>query len=163
MGFIADKRNTGPKFTPDWTPEMLDEEGRKAGKAQAWARSAKAGEFTKDRFEFMNIEGGLQVYSILTTLFTAFSFGRATPKLFDMFHMEGSSALDIMQTFSMIIIFSSIGSGIVCGTILAPGKNRSPITWGVKGYAGGIFAVLQLKSLNDLKTRGEIESTDNGQ
>jgi len=29
---FADKRNIGPAQTPEWTPEMLNEEGRKAGK-----------------------------------------------------------------------------------------------------------------------------------
>lgn len=158
---FSDKRNTGPRQIPDWTPEMLDEEGRKAGKAQAWARAARAGEFAKDRFEFMNIEGTLQVYSILTSLFTAFSFGRATPQLLETVQMETpSSVLDVMQTISLTIILSSVGSSILCGALLAPGKNRSPVTWGVKGYAGGILAVLQLKGLDDLRTRGEIETTD---
>jgi len=40
----ADKRNVGPRETPQWTPEMLDEAGKKAGQAQAWARKARMGE-----------------------------------------------------------------------------------------------------------------------
>ena len=139
---------------------MLDEEGRKAGKAQAWARAARAGEFAKDRFEFMNVEGGLQTYSIITSLFTAFSFGRATPKLLEMVQMDASSVLEIMQSVSFIIILISVGSSVFCGTILAPGKNRSALAWGVKGYAGGLLAIGQLKDLNDLKTKGELESEE---
>jgi len=33
---FADKRNTGPKQTPDWTVEQLDEWGRKQGRVEAW-------------------------------------------------------------------------------------------------------------------------------
>ena len=45
---FADKRNTGPKQTPDWTVEKLDEWGRRQGRVEAWARKAKEGVFVND-------------------------------------------------------------------------------------------------------------------
>lgn len=153
---FADKRNTGPMQTPDWTPERLDEEGRKAGQAMAWARKAKAGEFKSDPYELLSIQGGIQAYSILTTLFTAFVFGNSTKRLFEIFNIDANGFLDVAQGPALAIILASIGSCVLCG-IQASGKNRNVFVWGVKGFAGGPLSVLQLKELDTLITRGEYD------
>ena len=160
---FADKRNIGPAQTPDWTAERLDEEGRKAGQAQAWARKARAGEFKGDPYEILTIEGGLQVYSILTTLFTAFSFGGSTRTLLvDILHEDANemnNLLNLLQGPALALVLASIGSCIFCGTT-APGKNRNAFVWGVKGFAGGPLALLQLRNLESLVTRGEADEAE---
>lgn len=161
---FADKRNTGPAQTPEWTPEMLDEEGRRAGKAIAWVEAYKRGEFKKDPYERMNIEGNLQVYSIFTALFVAFSFGNATP-LFLSAVLGGDNAaavteniLGSLQGLAFVLILNAILGSILCGGFFAPKLNRNGFVWGVKGLAGGPLAIMQLRELDALKTRGEIES-----
>ncbi len=161
---FADKRNTGPRQTPDWTPEKLDEEGRKAGQAQAWARKARAGEFKGDPFEVLSIDGSLQAYSIVTTLFVAFAFGNSSPKLFSMLDISGASGiLDVLQAPALAMVLASVGSSIVCAVALAPGKNRNSFVWGIKGFAGGPLAVLKLRELEALITRGEAEEIERAQ
>mmetsp|Transcript_18823 Transcript_18823/g.23098 ORF Transcript_18823/g.23098 Transcript_18823/m.23098 type:complete len:405 (-) Transcript_18823:29-1243(-) len=162
---FADKRNTGPQQTPDWTPEMLDEEGRRIGKAMSWAKKARAGEFLKDPYELIIIEGTTQLYSIVTTLVAAFAFGRSSQKfLVDLLHFSSDDAqalIDSLQLPAFAFVVTSLGSCIVCAAILAPSKNRSSFVWGVKGFAGGPLEVLQLKSLDTLITRGEAEESSN--
>lgn len=161
---FADKRNTSAqKMTPDWTPERLDEEGRRVGQAMAWARKARAGEFKKDPYELMNIEGALQIYSFITTPFVAFAFGSATRSLFDILNFDTNASdglLDALQPVALAIVVVSIVSSIYC-IVQAPIRNRSSFVWAIKGYAGGPFAVLQLKNLNPLVTRGESENGEN--
>ena len=55
--FATDNTNKGPRQTPLWTPEKLDEAGKKAGEAQAWARKARMGALKKDPFEALAVEG----------------------------------------------------------------------------------------------------------
>jgi hypothetical protein len=160
---FADKRNIGPKLTPDWTPERLDEEGRRVGQAMAWARKARAGEFKKDPYELLNIEGRLQIYSVITTPFVAFSFGNATKKMFEILNLDTNAMdglLDILQPVALAIVMASLASSIFC-IVQAPVRNRSAFVWAIKGYAGGPLAVLQLKSLSPLVTRGESEKDEN--
>lgn len=155
---FADKRNTGPKQTPDWTPERLDEEGRKAGQAMAWARKARAGEFKKDKDEMLNITGVLQAYSILTTVFIAIVFGNSTPKAMQLLGLTMNQGLiEDLQGPAFAMVVASIGSAIFCVT-QASSKNRSAFVWAVKGYAGGPLAVFQVQSLENLITRGEAEA-----
>lgn len=156
---FADKRNTTPIYSPEWTPERLDEEGRKAGQAESWARRAKEEKFQGDPYESMNIVGGLQFYSVITSLFTAFAFGKSSPTVLSSLLNDDNNMDGLLSTFQAIalpIILASIGSSIVCAAILAPGKNRNVLVWLIKGYAGGPLAVLQLRDLDSLKTRGEL-------
>mmetsp|Transcript_4447 Transcript_4447/g.8552 ORF Transcript_4447/g.8552 Transcript_4447/m.8552 type:complete len:380 (-) Transcript_4447:23-1162(-) len=161
---FADKRNTSAqKMTPDWTPERLDEEGRRVGQAMAWARKARAGEFKKDPYELMNIEGALQIYSFITTPFVAFAFGTATRSMCDILNFDTNARdglLDALQPVALAIVVVSMVSSIYC-IVQAPIRNRSSFVWAIKGYAGGPFAVLQLKNLNPLVTRGESENGEN--
>ncbi len=160
--YVKDKRNIGPKQTPDWTPEMLDEEGKRAGRAISWAKKAREGEFLKDPYELLSIEGSLQLYSIVTTLITAFAFGKSSTTFLEntlQFNKSDSGALlELLQAPAFAFVLASVGSCIVCGAILAPSKNRNSFVWGVKGFAGGPLAILQLKSLDSLITRGEAST-----
>lgn len=158
---FADKRNTGPLQTPDWTPQRLDEEGKKAGQAIAWARKAREGSFKTDPYELLNIEGGLQAYSIFTTVFIAFAFGSSTKTLFDILHVDANAnaILDVARGPALAMILASIGSCIICG-MQAPEKNRNGFVWGVKGFAGGPLAVIQLRGLDTLITRGEADEIE---
>jgi len=156
---FADNRNVGPRLTPDWTPEMLDEEGKKRGRAQAWARKARAGEFVKDPYEMLAIEGAIQAYSISFFLLISFAFGRATPSLFEMMHLEniGHNVQEIAQVPALVAILTAVGSSVLTSTILAPEKNRSQFVWAVKGLFGGPVAIAELRGLDMLQTRGEVE------
>jgi len=157
---FADKRNVGPKQVPDWTPERIDEQAKRTGEAIAWARRAKAGEFQKDPDEALAVEGGLQAYCMLTALTVAFAFGRASPSALRLLGFSDSSAhglLDTLQVPALALAVASLGSGIVSSIILAPGKNRNPFVWGVKGLAGGPLAVLRLRGLEPLITQAEAD------
>lgn len=156
---FADKRNTGPRLTPDWTPEMLDEEGRKRGAAQAWAKRAMAGEFVKDPAEYLAVEGSLRVYSVLVAGLAAFAFGRATPEFMTtILGMQNSQGLQsTLQVPALILLLAAIGSSAFCAVALAPERNRSPFVWGVKGLFGGPIALSQLRGLDALLTQEETD------
>lgn len=161
---FKDRRNTSPIQTPDWTPERLDEEGRKAGMAASWARKARAGEFKNDPFELLSITGRIQLYSIITSLWTAFAFGNSTKSLLHILNISSADAdslLNLVQGPALAFLLSSLGSSVACGFFLAPQKNRSTFTWFVKGWAGGPLSLLQLKDLDSLRTRGEIDALRN--
>ncbi|KAI2489298.1 hypothetical protein MHU86_25291 [Fragilaria crotonensis] len=154
---FADKRNVGPQQTPLWTPDKLDEEGRKLGRASDWARQAKAGAFIQDPAEILAIDGGLRVYSIITSLFIAFAFGHVTEGFIDALHLD-PTLQGALQPPSLTIVVANIGSSIFAYT-KASDKNRSKFVWGVKGLLGGPVAVFQLSGLNELRTRAEQEQT----
>jgi len=127
-------------MTPDWTPELLDEEGRRAGKAISWARSARAGEFKKDPYENLNIEGNLQLYSIFSALLVSFAFGQSSLPFLEKIGFETSevdACINALQVPALALIAASILSSGVCGFGLAPTKNRSTFAWAIKGLAGG--------------------------
>jgi hypothetical protein len=156
-----DKRNVSPQQTPDWTPEMLDEEGKRAGRAASWAKKAREGEFQTDPAEVLSIEGSLQLYSVVTTLITAFAFGKSSNVfLEEILHFNKSDIgplLEFLKLPALVFVLTSVGACVVCGALIAPTKNRNSFVWGIKGFAGGPLAILQLKSLDALITRGEAE------
>uniref|UniRef100_A0A7S2DVS2 Uncharacterized protein n=1 Tax=Helicotheca tamesis TaxID=374047 RepID=A0A7S2DVS2_9STRA len=157
---FADKRNTGPKQTPDWTPEQLDEYNRKRGEALAWARREREGEFRQDENERLAVEGSLRIYASVVCLFVSFAFGKSTPAALSMMGVGGGNGdygllLDVLQAPALALVVAGIGSSVVSGFVLAPGKNRSSVTWLLKGLLGGPLAVLKLRELEELKTRGE--------
>lgn len=155
---FADRRNVGPKLTPDWTPEKLDEYGKSQGRALAWARRAKMGEFVKDPLETLDLPLLFKAYAILTAFFVAFAFGRATPNLLVELNMSSSTEmLGQLQAPAFAMIVGSLGSAVVNGVVLAPSKNRSKVVWAVKGLLAGPIAVAQLRALEDLITRGQEE------
>ena len=157
--WLIDNTNKGPRQTPLWTPEMLDEAGKKAGEAQAWARKARMGELKKDPFEMLAVEGELRVYSIFVAITGALGFGNATPKALQMLGLGSGAdnALDFLQIPALALVVAGIGSAVANGVIYAPPKRRSSFVWGVKGLMGGPLAVRQLQELDDLKTVGEFE------
>eukprot|EP00566_Odontella_aurita_P011572 CAMPEP_0113583824 /NCGR_PEP_ID=MMETSP0015_2-20120614/32744_1 /TAXON_ID=2838 /ORGANISM="Odontella" /LENGTH=386 /DNA_ID=CAMNT_0000488769 /DNA_START=64 /DNA_END=1224 /DNA_ORIENTATION=- /assembly_acc=CAM_ASM_000160 len=158
----ADKRNTGPKMVPDWTPEKIDEQARRAGKAIAWAKKAKAGEFKKDPYEILSVEGSLQWYCTFSALLIAFAFGRASSRTLGMAGIDGDDAQSLLHTLQapgLALLIAAVGSSI-CAAVLASGKNRSGFVWAVKGLLGGPLAVLQLRDLDSLITRGEAEAAE---
>ena len=61
--------------------EKLDEWGRKQGKAQAWARRAREGEFVKDPLEVTELDTQQRAFSILSGLMIATAFGKYGRKL----------------------------------------------------------------------------------
>jgi hypothetical protein len=158
---FADKRNVSPLMTPEWTPEMLDEEGRKRGKAQAWARKARAGEYRRDPMERTGVEGSIRAYCIVWIMTTAFAFGQSSPTFLQTFvgltDSASATILDVLHPIALALIAASIGSCVVSSVVLAPPLNRSSFNWGLKGLAGGPLTVFQLKSLEALRTRGEDE------
>lgn len=154
----ADNTNVGPRQTPLWTPELLDEAGKKAGEAQAWARKARLGELKKDPYEALAVEGELRAYSVLVAVIVALGFGNATPAALKMIGLENGNLLDFFQIPALALLVAGIGSAVVNGVVVAPPKRRSSFVWGVKGLMGGPLAVRQLQELGDLKTLGEIEA-----
>lgn len=148
----------GPLQTPLWTPDKLDEEGRKLGRASDWARKAKAGAFVQDPAEILAIDGTLRAYSVMTSLLVAFAFGQhVTGDLLDALDLD-STLQGTLQPPALAIVVANIGSSIFSYT-KASDKNRSKFVWGVKGLLGGPVAVFQLGGLDVLVTRAEQEQT----
>ena len=129
---MLDKRNVSPKMTPDWTPEKLDEFGKSRGRALAWARRAKMGEFVGDPYETLDLPMEFRVYAIVSSFLVAFAFGRATPNLLSQLDIQ-PSVVEFLQVPALAVFLTSLGSSIVAGVILAPSKNRNKLVWIVKG------------------------------
>lgn len=154
----ADNTNKGPRQTPLWTPEKLDEAGRKAGEAQAWARKARMGELKKDPFEVLAVEGELRLYSIAAAMTVAIAFGNSSKGAFSMIGISDfDPVLDVLKVPALALLAAGLGSGLVNALVLAPQKKRSVFVWGVKGLMGGPLAIMQLRELDNLKTIGESE------
>ena len=155
---FVDKRNVGPKQTPDWTPEKLDEAGRARGRAESWVRRAKEGEFVKDPYESLDLSFDLRMYCIFAAFGVSFAFGRSTPTLLHDFLSVDAGLQDIFQIPALALVAASLGSSIVCGVLFAPPKNRSALIWTIKGFMGGPLAILQLRGLDTLLTQGETDA-----
>lgn len=157
-----DKRNVGPRQTPDWTPELLDEYTAQQGKAISWAKKARMGEFLKDPDEDLTqMPIIFRVYCALTAFEIAFAYGRSTPTfLLQSWNLQSDQTqgfMSVFQSLGLALCVGAIGGGVVCGALLAPEKNRSSFVWGVKGLIAGPLAVRQLRELDALITRGEKE------
>jgi hypothetical protein len=149
----TDKRNVGPPMTALWTPEQLDLEGRKLGRASDWARNAKAGAFVPDPYELLAIDGNLRIYSIVTSLLVAILLSKhVTGQLW------GESTATIFQSdlepLAYTILIANIGA-CFWNASMAPSKQRNRWVWALKGLFGGPLAISQLKSLDILMTRAE--------
>lgn len=154
----ADNTNKGPRQTPLWTPEKLDEAGKKAGEAQAWARKARMGELKKDPFEILAVEGELRLYSVVAAMTVAIAFGNSSREALNMIGFSGfDPLLDVLKVPALALLAAGLGSGLANALVLAPQKKRSGFVWGLKGLMGGPLAIMQLRELEDLKTIGESE------
>lgn len=153
----ADNTNKGPRQTPLWTPEKLDEAGKRAGEAQAWARKARMGELKKDPFEVLAVEGELRLYSIIVATTISFAFGNSSKQALAMVSIGSDELLEFLKIPALALLAAGLGSGLVNAVVLAPPKKRNGFIWGVKGLMGGPLAVRQLRELDDLKTIGESE------
>jgi hypothetical protein len=167
-------------MTPDWTPERLDEYAQMQGRAQAWARRARMGEFVKDPYETLDMSLAARTYSIFTAFYVAFAFGRSTPAfLMDVMMMtvgedggdgEGFSHYDSTQDVTqftaalqipgLALALASVGSMMVCAALLAPERNRSVPVWALKGLLGGPVSILELRGLRALITGRDQEEEE---
>jgi hypothetical protein len=164
---FADKRNTGPKQTPDWTVEQLDDWGKQQGRVESWARKARQGAYVNDPLESLDsLTLDQRLYSILTTFVTAVSFGKATPNFVRLIGVLVSNSIDgdiemlpedafaILQIPAVLLLLVAFGSSVFCA-IKAPEKNRSSSVWGIKGILGGPFAIPQLTAASTRMTKQE--------
>ena len=169
---FADKRNTSPKQTPDWTVEQLDEWGRQQGRVEAWARKAKEGAFVKDPEESTHsLTMQQRLYSIMMVLTAATAFGKATPGFLSLISVGWSdngtdsaslSFLGALQIPAATLVIASLASSVFCATTAAT-KNRSRYVWSVKGFLGGPLTVRQLTTLATLTTQKEQDDTKQSQ
>jgi hypothetical protein len=154
----ADKRNIGPKQTPEWTVERIDEYTKRQGKAIDWARRARQGEFVKDPLEALDLDAAKRMYMVLTVMEAALGFGRSSPRLLDMLGVsDAPGLLTALQALGLALTLTNVGSCIFCGVFEAPPKNRSGAVWAIKGFLSGPLAVLELRNAGALITRGETE------
>jgi len=154
----SDKRNIGPKQTPEWTVERIDEYTKQQGKAIDWARRAKLGEFVRDPLESLDLDMMKRFYMVMTILETSIAFGRSSPQFLQMIGMSDSSGLlSALQVPGLVLVVANLASSIYCGILEAPPKNRSGTVWAVKGFLGGPLAIMELRNAETLITRGEIE------
>jgi hypothetical protein len=165
---FADQRNIGPRQTPDWTPELLDEMGKKQGRVEAWARRAKAGAFVNDPQETYDLSLQQRVFSLVTALTVATAFGKSTsPFLTTTTHLllpsdDGDDALlhsllQVLQAPAAGLLAAAVGSMVYC-VLDAHQKNRNPVVWAVKGMLGGPVSVRLLRELPPLLTNEETKA-----
>jgi hypothetical protein len=163
---FADKRNTGPRQTPDWTVEKIDEWARKQGRVDAWVRKARAGQFVRDANEQLHeLPWTFRLYSIVSYGTVAFAFGRASPQLLYFFstaNVDGSypDLLLLLQVPATALLFANLGSGLYCGVTAKATQNRSLFVWMIKGLLAGPLAVRQLTNLPKLLTRQETNDDE---
>ena len=164
---FSDKRNVGPKQTPDWTPERLDEWGKTQGRVQAWARKARDGEYITDPNEWLSeLTVSQRTFSIGTALFLATVYGKATIPFYGiiiMIHDDDDivSSIDtmiqiqeIMQGPALLLVMICLSSSLLAYQ-QAQERNRNPLIWFIKGLQGGPFTIATLKHLEKLQTRQE--------
>jgi hypothetical protein len=163
---FADKRNIGPKQTPDWTVEQLDEWGKQQGRVESWARNARQGAYINDPTESLDsLLLTQRMYSILTASITAVAFGKATPKFLRLVTEAITSGenddiilsedmLLLLKIPAVVLLSVAFLSSIYCA-MQAPEKNRSSYIWGMKGLLGGPFTIQQLATLSTRITQQE--------
>jgi hypothetical protein len=162
-GFVrpfADKRNVSPKSTPEWTPERIDEETKRQGRSNDWARRAREGQFVRDPMESLDLNFQQRVFSIFSALLVSTAFGRSTPIFLSQYLGDSTAKLSVLSFLSALqapagaFVLASIGSSIFC-VVSSKSKNRSAIVWFIKGLLGGPLTVGQLRELDSLLTQGE--------
>ncbi|GAX17100.1 hypothetical protein FisN_5Hh486 [Fistulifera solaris] len=155
---FADRRNVGPQLTPDWTPERLDEWGKQQGKALAWARKAREGQFVKDPFESLDLELSQRMYSLLTALLISMAFGRSTQTM--LADNDVSLSVEIFRAPAVVLLIASVVSSVL-SSVQAGSLNRNRLIWFIKGLLGGPLTVKQLGGLSNLLTEAETNAIAN--
>lgn len=151
---FADKRNTGPKWTPDWTAERLDEEGKRQGQAISWARRAKEGQYIQDADEEILVQNESRLYATFSSFLVSIAFGRSS--LDFMITLIGID-LDQAQSFLEILKYPALSVGVAAflssgiSVLLAKEKNRNQFVWAVKGFMGGPVSIMLLRNLDPLQ------------
>lgn len=139
---------------------MIDEYTKLQGKSIDWVRRARLGAFVKDPEEQLVLNTSMTFYFLVSFIEVALAFGKSTPTLlrdYVGFPEESiASLLDILQGPGLALCLASVGSTIVCG-VLAPPLNRNKFIWALKGFLAGPVAVNQLRGLETLVTRAELE------
>lgn len=152
--------NVGPRQTPAWTPEQLDEWGRSRGEYLAKIKREKLDRLMVDRQESLDLEMGQRVYSILAALLVALAFGQSTPTFLTSFLSYSETdleVLDVLRAPAASMLLAGIGSSIYCGK-QASEKKRNAGIWAFKGLVGGPLTVRQLRELPQLVTQRELNS-----
>lgn len=154
---VVDKRNTGPRQTPDWTVERLDEYMETRGRSVAVAKEAELENYVRDTAETWDLSGASKAYMVFTLVEVSFAFGRSTPIfLRDLLGMEDfSGLLDVFQAPALGLVIMSLTSAATCGWLLAPPLNRSTGLWALKGFLSGPLAIAELRGLEALQTGAE--------
>ena len=151
---FSDGRNTGPKWTPNWTAEQLDEEGKRRGQAISWARKAREGEYATDPYEALRVEKEQRLYAIFASLFISITYGKSTSTfLTSTVGLDSTKVqplLELLQYPALAVVLAAFGS---CGVnwFMAREKKRNGFVWAVKGFMGGPISIMELKNLNDLE------------
>ena len=156
-------------MTPLWTPEQLDLEGQKLGRASDWARNAKAGAFVPDPYELLVIDGNLRTYSIGTSLLVSIVLSHhVTAQLLGVATATATAtataatletAVDFqsaLEPLAYTILIANVGACLFNAN-MAPSKKRNTWVWAFKGLFGGPLAISQLRNLDTLMTRAEQE------
>ncbi|KAL7560603.1 hypothetical protein ACA910_000058 [Epithemia clementina (nom. ined.)] len=163
---FSDKRNVGPRQTPDWTPERLDEWGKAQGRVEAWARKAKAGEFVSDPNETLDaLTWPQRLFSIVTALLVSTAFGKATtPFLVQVAGIvpDETAATALEQVFqgpAIGLLLASLVS-MVYSFLQSKELNRNPWIWSIKGWLGGPLTISLLRTLEPLITRSQQDEKD---
>ncbi|GKY91282.1 hypothetical protein MPSEU_000100700 [Mayamaea pseudoterrestris] len=154
------KRNVGPRMTPDWTAQRIDDELNRQGDAISWARNARDDQLMIDDAESLDLGVLQQVYSVATAILISMSFGKATPAFLTMLGVDGASyqtsqILDVLKIPAVGLLAASLASSVLC-SLKAPEKKRNPIIWTFRGLLGGPLTIGQLQQLPQLLTRAEL-------
>eukprot|EP00977_Amphora_coffeiformis_P011366 scaffold2744_cov160-Amphora_coffeaeformis.AAC.3 len=139
--------------------KRLDEWGRQQGKAQAWARRAREGEFVKDPLETIELDTQQTAFSIITALMVSTAFGKSTPNFLQMTgwipdQTAVPSLLGTLQGPAAGLLLASVGSLVFCATT-AKSKNRDAFVWATKGLLGGPLTIKSLRESSALLTQAQ--------
>ena len=152
---FASRKKSATRRQPEWTPEMLDEEGRRRGQTYDWARRVREEKETSirktDSAETIDVNGGSRVYATVFSLLSSIAYGKATPQALEWIDVATATTITTsLHGIALMFVLTSIASSAYSSTVLAPQKNRNSFIWAVKGFVGGPLAVVHLKELDNL-------------
>ena len=152
---FASRKKSATRRQPEWTPEMLDEEGRRRGQTYDWARRVREEKESSirktDSAETIDVNGGSRVYATVFSLLSSIAYGKATPQALEWIDVATATTITTtLHGIALMFVLTSIASSAYSSTVLAPQKNRNSFIWAVKGFVGGPLAVVHLKELDNL-------------